>query len=171
MDFLQYTINWTRGEIFEGTMIGLFGIVTFIIGALFWKFGVTPGARAMLIPLLVLGLFFAATGISMYNTNQKRIPVFQEAHAQDPAAFVQSERERVEGFQYLYTITLVLAPVCFVLATAFFWLSMNHHLRAVGIALVLFGLSGLVIDYFSKERADIYYEQVLIALEEQGDSG
>lgn len=29
------------------------------------------------------------------------------------------------------------------------------------MALVLFGLSGLVIDAFSKERADIYYARVL----------
>lgn len=31
----------------------------------------------------------------------------------------------------------------------------------IGIALTYFALAGLVIDYFSQERADIYYKAIL----------
>jgi hypothetical protein len=35
----------------------------------------------------------------------------------------------------------------------------------VGLALILFGMTGLVIDYFSKERADNYYKTILLEIE------
>lgn len=164
MEFVQHSINWSKGEIFEATIIGLFGVLLIVTGFLFWKLGATPGAKAMLIPTLTIGLFFVISGTSMYVSNQKRIPAFEKAYADSPLSFIEAERARVEGFQYMYTITNILAPACFVLATAFFWLSLNPHLRATGIALVVFGLSGLMIDFFSKERADIYYQQIKIEL-------
>lgn len=170
MDFVQHSINWSKGEIFEATFIGIFGLAVAIVGFLFWKLGVTPGAKAMLIPLVVVGLLFAASGASMYFSNHKRIPAYQKAYAEDPAAFVQAEKERVEGFQYMYTVTNILASVFFVTAMAFFWLSLNPHLRAAGIALVIFGLSGLMIDFFSKERADIYYERIQTELNVEKES-
>jgi len=37
----------------------------------------------------------------------------------------------------------------------------NETLYATGIALSVFGIAMIVIDYFSKERATIYYEHIL----------
>ena len=164
MNFLQHTLAWTRGEILEAALIGLGGFLAMAAGFAFWKLGTTPAAKAMLMPLLILGALLVATGVGSHINNRKRLVTFERAYAEDAAAFVRAEKERVEGFQWMYTMVLVIAPVCFALATAFFWWSKNPHLRAAGIALVLLGLSGLVIDTFSKERADTYYEHILRAL-------
>ncbi len=161
MDFIPYTLQWIKGEIFEAAIFGSFGLVTIIAAVTFWKFGETPNAKAMLIPLIVAGILLSGAGASGVVNNQKRIPKFEKAYIESPMAFIQDEKERVEGFQYLYTMTLIIASILFIVAIGFFWFSDNHILQAIGIALILLGLTGLTIDYFSKERADIYYEKIL----------
>ena len=164
MDFVRHSVAWVRGEIFEMTFITVAGAALVALGIAFWRFGATPLAKSMLVPLVVLGVLFSSIGVSGYATNRRRIPAFEQAYRENATAFVRAEKERVEGFQYMYRITNVLAPICFALAVALFWLTLDPHARAVGIALVLFGLFGLVIDGFSKERADLYYAKVTDAL-------
>ncbi len=164
MDFVRHSIHWVRGEILEMTLVAVAGLAVAAIGLAFGRLGATPLARSLLVPLVVLGLLFAAIGASGYFASQRRIPAFEAAYRADAAAFVRTEKARVEGFQYMYKITNVLAPICFALATGLFWLSLDPRARAAGIALVAFGLFGLVVDGFSKERADIYRAAILQAL-------
>jgi lipoprotein signal peptidase len=62
-------------------------------------------------------------------------------------------------------MTIIIASISFVLAICAFVLTHNATLRAIGIALVIFGITGLIIDYFSKERADNYYKQIVMEIE------
>lgn len=160
MDFIQHTTNWIKGEIFEATLFGSFGLLTIICSLLFWKFGDTPNSKAVIIPFIIVGLFFLGTAISAISSNKKKLPQYTEAYNQDKSAFVKSEKARVEGFQYLYTMTIIIASIAFVLAICAFVLTHNATFRAIGIALAIFGITGLIIDYFSKERADTYYKEI-----------
>lgn len=160
MEFIEYAIAWCKGEIFESKLILLFGIILMISAFLFFKLGSTPNARAMLYPLLVVGLMFSSIGGGMLYSNPKRILEFKQAYEENPEAFIQSEKERVEGFQYMYMLTLIIATVSFVFATLVFWFSYSPILKAVAIAVAIFGISGLVIDHFSEERAEIYHLKI-----------
>ena len=62
MEFIQHTINWVRGEILESVVFAAFGFITLIISIIFWRFGKTPNAKGMIIPLLVIGLFYFIAG-------------------------------------------------------------------------------------------------------------
>ena len=161
MDFIQHTTNWVKGEIFEATLFGSFGLLTIIFSLLLWKFGETPNSKALIIPLAIVGAIFLATAIGNIAGNNKKIPQFTEAFKKDKTEFVKSEKKRVEDFQYLYKMTIIIASVCFAVAISFFLFTNNHILKAIGISLIIFGLTGLIIDYFSKERADKYYELIL----------
>lgn len=165
MDFIQHTINWLKGEIFEATIFGSFGLLTIICSLLFWKFGETPNSKAVIIPLTIVGVFFLATAISGIVSNNKRITEYNEAFQKDTKTFVISEKKRVEDFHYLYKMTIIIATISFALAIGFFLLTDNHILRAIGLALIVFGLTGLIIDYFSKERADNYYKAITTEIE------
>lgn len=160
MDFIEHSIAWCKGEIFEGRLILISGIAVMVIALLFYKLGTAPNAKAMLFPLLILGFLFVAAGGTMAYTNPQRINEFKKAYAENPDTFVQSEKQRVEGFQYMYTITLVIATLSFVFAMLVFWFSSSPVLKAVAIAVSIFGISGLVIDHFSEERAAIYYQKI-----------
>lgn len=161
MDLFTHTTHWVKGEIFEGSTIILSGVLTFIIGFLLWQYGTTPNSKTLIIPTFVIGIFFVAMGISMVYSNNKRLTELQTAYHQNPAEFVKTEKQRVEDFQILYPISLAVSTVCFVLTLLFFWFTKNETLYATGIALSVFGVAMIVIDYFSKERATIYYEHIL----------
>ena len=98
-------------------------------------------------------------------SNNKRLTQYTEAFNKDKVEFIKSEKKRVEDFQYLYKMTIIIASVCFAVAICFFLFTNNHVLKAIGIALIIFGLTGLIIDYFSKERADNYYKAITTEIE------
>lgn len=160
MEFLDHAIAWCKGEIFEARIILIAGFIVMVLAFLFYKVGTTPNAKAMLYPLLVVGIMFVGVGGSMSYSNQKRITEFQKAYAENPEAFIVAEKERVDGFQYMYTMSLVIASVSFAFALLIFWFSHSPTLKAIAIAFAIFGISGLVIDYFSEERAGIYYQKI-----------
>ena len=161
MEFIVHTLNWTKGEIFEGMIIGISGVVSLVCVWLFWKFGTTPNARALVIPLLIFGLLSTATGMSMIISNQNRLVQYEQSFRQDPAAFAKQEKQRVQGFQWMYTLAQILTTLSFVIAIGLIWFTSNPSAHAVAIALMMFALSLHTIDYFSKERANIYYEAIL----------
>lgn len=167
MEFIQHTANWVKGEIFEATIFGSFGLLTIICSLLLWKFGETPNSKAVIIPFLFVGVFFLLTAISGIVSNNKRLIQYTEAFKKDKTGFVKNEKKRVENFQYLYKLTIIIAAVCFAVAIGFFLFTDNHVLRAWGLALIMFGITGLIIDYFSKERADTYYKTIKTEIESQ----
>lgn len=167
MDFIQHTTNWVKGEIFEATIFGSFGLLTIVCSLLFWKFGETPNSKAVIIPFAIVGVFFLATAISGIVSNNKRLTEYTEAFQKDEKSFIASEKKRVEDFQYLYKTTIIIAAFSFALAICFFFFTDNHILKAIGLALIVFGLTGLIIDYFSKERADTYYEVITTNIKSQ----
>ena len=161
MDFFTLTTAWIKGEILEALLITAFGLVTLAGGFLFWKLGSVPAAKALLLPLIVTGLIYSAIGISMYISNQKRLTEYEQNYKLDSLSFIKAEKQRVENFQYMYVISKVVATVFFAVTLLLFWFTKNPGLHALGIGLTLFALTGLVVDYFSQERAEIYYQAIL----------
>ena len=96
----------------------------------------------------------------MYSNNQ-RITNFQSAYQSDSEGFIQNEKKRVEDFQFMYPTSLAISAVCFLITVLAFSFSQSPIFQAIGVALAVFGLSLIIIDYFSKERGQIYYEHIL----------
>lgn len=120
-----------------------------------------------MIPLLIIAVIFLVVSASLYFANSKREKEFPQLFAQDQQAFILVEKQRIEDFQYQYQISKIVATICFLLTIAIFWLSKNPTWLGIALALSIFGLSGLVIDYFSEERAKIYYTEILQTLAPQ----
>ncbi len=162
---MQNTINWYNGEIFEGKFILAFGIFLILTASLFYFLGNTPTAKALLIPMLIIGIFFSITGANMIRSNVKQKQEVAKKHEQNPKEFLNAEIKRVDDFQYLYPMSIAISLACFLIAIALLYFTQNVNLKAIAISLILFGMAFAVIDYFSKERATIYratiyYEQL-----------
>ena len=164
MEFIEHTIAWCRGEIFEGRMLALFGAAVVVIAVAFWRLGSTPSARAMFAPLLVVGLLALAVGLTMNVSNQSRIAKFTAAYETGPAAFIESERRRTDDFIRWYPITMATFSVVALLGCAIYFYRPTPVGRAIGLATLLLSLSVLFLDHFSEERAAIYHEHIVDAL-------
>lgn len=164
MDFFQNTANWIKGELLESKLIIAFGLLTILIGVLFWKMGSTPNAKALLIPLLIVGGIYFSIGGNMLFSNQKRMTQMQQNYKQNKTEFIKAEKKRVEDFQYQYKISKIIATLFFSATIFIFWYTKNPTWQGISIGLALFGLAGLVVDYFSEERATIYYQKILETL-------
>ena len=161
MNILFHTLNWYKGEIFEASVILGFGLLLIVLAVIFWQVGSSPYSQAMVIPLVVAGAIFTlSSGYGLWK-NQRLVAQLEQKLPEDEEHFVKAEKKRVEGFQYLYDFTKYLATGFFAIAMLIFFFTENRHWQAAAIAMVILGLSGLVIDYFSKERADVYYQIIM----------
>lgn len=158
---IQNTLNWYNGEIFEGRFIFGFGALLIISALLFYFYGSTPASKALLIPFIVIGVFFTITGINMNFSNAKKAEEAKEFYKANEASFIDAEIKRVEGFQYLYPMSIGISLVSFLVALGLLYFVKNIHWQAVAITLILFGTAFAVIDYFSKERA-LHYHNILV---------
>lgn len=158
---VKNTLNWYNGEIFEAKFILGFEVFTLICSLLFYFLGNTPKSKSLLAPMLIISLFFIVTGANMIYSNRTKIQEIETKYNKNPKEFVDNEIKRVEDFQYLYPLSIGISLVCFIVAIGLLYFSKNIHLQAIAIALLFFGSAFAVIDYFSKERATIYYEKLI----------
>ena len=165
MEFIQHTINWCKGEIFEGSVVAIYGAVVVIASIFFKKVGSTPFTKAMFIPLLIVGLISIIVGGSLVINNNKRIVEYQKSYETDPQEFVKSEKVRTDNFIKWYPYTMYITAVVIVIGLGWYLFWGGAWGRAIGLSLVLLGLSVLFLDNFSEERADIYHEEIVKELE------
>lgn len=164
MEFIEYTVNWVKGENFEGGMVALWGVMLVVLAAYFWKFGHSATARVLIIPFLVVGLFWGIAGGAGLYRNTLRVDKFRMEYKKDPAAFVESEKKRVDGFIGLYRYLLAGWGVLILIGLAIFTFWGGNHGRAIGLAVILFAVAGLLVDHTSEHNARTYQSEINKAL-------
>lgn len=168
MTFFEHTERWFKGEAFEGGMLVIFGALLVILALYFWRFGHTPTARVLVVPFLVVGLFWGvAAGVGLYR-NTSRLEAFRAEHEKAPTAFMNSEKERVEGFFKWYRPLLIGWSVLILIGLALFHFWGGNLGRAVSLAVILFGVAGLMVDHTSEHNALQYQAAITKALKSSG---
>ena len=161
MSGFDHALAWVHGERMEGAAAIALGLLLVLGGGLLWKFAATPAARAMVAPLLIVGVPIVGIGIAMEIQNVRRIGEFVEAHALDPAAFVAQEIARIEGFTSWYVYTFAAGAVLIVGGLAAFLFVPGPTLKGIGLTMIVIGTAALFFDFFSKARAGMYLEGLL----------
>lgn len=157
----EHTQEWLNGERTEGIIVTIFGLITISLVAFLWFYVKSPAGHALVLPLLLYALAYTGIGVSMLANGRNRTEEYKAQYEKNPIEFVQKEKQRVDGFQYMYVISKVVASVCFVTTLLIFWLAKSPTWQGWGLGLALFGLTGLIVDYFSQHRAMEYYAVLL----------
>ena len=165
MSFYQHTQNWFSGELFEGKIILISGIIITIVSLIIWKFGTTPNAKSLIIPLMVIGLLFSIGIISMMINYPKRMEQAEQSYQKNEKEYILAEKKRVEDFQVLYKYSVAFAALSFSLTIIAFGFVENRVFQSICIGLMIVSVSLIIIDHFSKERAGIYYIEIQKQLE------
>lgn len=158
------TQQWIKGELLEGIIVALFGILTIGMAVALWQYGKSPAARSLVIPVLLCGMAYTGIGLSLYLNNRGAEARYEQTFRANPTEFAVKEKSRVEGFGYMYVISKTVATVAFLSTLLIFWFSTSPTWQGIGIGLSLFGLAGLAVDFFSQHRAEAYYRAILAAL-------
>ena len=161
MELIDYTNKWLAGELFEGKSIAIAGVCLLMLTFFVWRIGSGEYSRAILLPMLVVALLHIGIGGGMVVSNTRRMPQFAEQYRQQTQQeYIDSENARVNGFMSIYPQVIMFAAVSFAVGICLFAFCARPWLRATALALIYLGLSFLVIDYFSKERAIIYQHEI-----------
>ena len=156
MTALDHALKWINGELVAGGAVVAFGLLLVGCSGLLWRFGESTAARAMVLPLLVTGGVIAVlSGVAAFN-NVLRIAEFREAYAADPAAFVEQEIARVQGFMSWYVYTFVCASILIVAGLSAFLIAGVPTWKAIGLAMIVLGAAALHIDFFSRASSTQY---------------
>jgi predicted DNA repair protein MutK len=167
---LSDTLHWVRGEQIEGIVVACSAVVILLVGIFLPRIVSSPAAKALMIPLIVVGGIYLAVGasIGLSATNEGKA-LTEKYQDSEQHGFVQDEIQRVQGFQSSYNTSRIITSLMLVAGLLLFWfsnvktlnafwLSHNITLQGIGIACVLFGLVGICVDYFSMHRAKAYYD-------------
>lgn len=160
MAFIQHTTNWVNGEILEATIMGVAGGAIMLSGFLFWKYASTPNAKALVIPMLVVGAIPLINGIVSVANNKSRLTVYEQAWQEDKHAFVVAEKARVRSFDDIFKYSYPFAFFMVIGGAGLFFLLKSPTGRAISLAMMTLGLMAYYIDHFAKERADMYMEHI-----------
>lgn len=160
MNFLKHTISWCKGEIFEGRMILLFGLLLLFASISFWRFGNTPISKTFIIPTLVCAVICIAIGINANISNNRRIVDFTKTYNTNAGDFVRQEKARTENFIKWYPNTRYGAAITIIICLIAYIFSINHSLKSIALCLIIMAFALLVIDYFSEQRAMVYHNQI-----------
>ncbi|GAB3650916.1 hypothetical protein GCM10028791_18880 [Echinicola sediminis] len=165
MEFIQHIINWAKGEIQEAVIMGSVGLMIVVSALLFWKFGNTPNAKAMVWPLLTVGLIPLIMSFSGVYSNKTRIVEYTKQFNVNPKAFIASKKKRVEGFDEIFKYSYPAAIIMVIGGAILFFVFNSPHWKAISLSLMLLGLMVYFIDYFAAERAEKYLEQINKSIE------
>ncbi len=164
MAFVEHAVNWVKGEIFESWMFGLWGGLIVVMAAFFWWYRQAATARALIVPFLVVGLFWGIIGLVNVQRNKQRIVKVRQTSEEDPATFVKSEKHRVDDFIKWYRPLLIGWSVLILIGLALFNFWGGNLGRAIGLAVILFGVTGLMVDHTSEHNALKYKAEITKAL-------
>lgn len=166
MEIINHSLNWCKGEIFEGKLSLFFGVIILCVALSYLKWGTTDYAKAMFWPLIAVAVMAMGAGIYLMTTNSKRIGDYQVQYLENPTEFVYSEKNRTEEFIGWYPKTQKILFVIMVVGMPCMLLSHGAIIRAIGIGLMLLSIYGFVLDHFSEERADNYHKEIIDHLAE-----
>lgn len=162
---IQSALNWVRGEQTEGIVILCIALVIIAVGVLLPRLIATPYAKAVMLPLLVVGVAYCAIGAGIfYNAGQSKKDLLTRAQTEEIQQIAQTEKVRVEGFERSYTASKIVSTLFLLTAWLLIWFAKSPTGHGIAIGLILFALLAVAVDYFSKERADIYYQEIVNAL-------
>lgn len=160
MEFFQHTLQWIKGEIIEASVVLFSGILMIVSSGLLYKFNNTLHGKSLIIPLAVIGLLLATSGIFGIINNNKRISTYTKAYNQNEKEFLLSEKTRVENFDTIFKYTYPISAILVIAGAILFFTTKNTNLKAVYLGFITIGFAAYYIDYFAFERAKIYLNHI-----------
>jgi hypothetical protein len=157
MRFLEAATTYFTGEKIEALVFILpLGLLCLVFGGWLLSDGEGGFARGVAIPFLVMGLLLGVVGGIVGFRTPSQLARLEAAAAVSPASALREEQVRMEKVNRAWPVYLAVWAAFGVVGLFLRFATRSDFVQGLGIALVLFGGIGLIVDGFAERRARPY---------------
>ncbi len=159
MEFIDYTTNWVKGEVFQGKVMLFIGALVLIAGVAILR-GDNSFLRGMLIPMGLVAFALIGYGGFQVVGRPAHLDKVSKIYQESPQKAVEQEYKKAKKDDKTYkNLRVVWAILIIVSAVLYLVVSKDYH-KGLSVGLVGMFLSTLLLDSTLHNRLTIYLEGI-----------
>ena len=159
MELLKHTTDWVNGEIFQGKIMLIIGILLLIGGIAILKSN-HEILRGMLIPLgLIITLLLGYGGFQTL-ARPSHLVNFSAVYQENPEKAKQQEYDKAVKDDKTYKNLKVVWAVLIVLSVVVYFIVSKDYFKGLAIGLIGLFLTTLIVDSILQYRLGIYFKKI-----------
>ena len=163
MELVDHTVAWAKGEIFQGRIMFLYGLLLFISFAFIWRSN-HEVLRGTMIPLGIVicvmlgyGGYLMASRPSIPSKVGHAFSINPYQTAQDELTRLQADHKTYSALKPIWVTLIVVSAILYLLVSGLYW-------KGLSIGFMALFISGLVTDTCLHYRLSKYMDSVQSAL-------
>lgn len=161
MRLTDHAAKWVGGEILQGKIMMLFGMIFIIACYLIWKSG-GDFAKGMAMPMVPVIVLFIGYGGWLNIKRPQQLDELAKAYEKNPELTQTSEEKRALKEKQAYLKYKILWGIVLPAGLALLLLIPITYFKGVALGLLVFGVSALTVDTLLEKRIAAYYENIRI---------
>ncbi|TLP75637.1 hypothetical protein [Maribacter sp. ACAM166] len=155
MELIKHTSNWVSGEVFQGKIMLVLGVII-CIGALFILRNNNEILKGMVIPMGLIILILIGYGSMQVIARPKHLDTVSESHTTNPKQALETELIKAMKDDKTYSIVPYIWFVGIAIAAIVFFLSSQYYYKGLGLGLIGLFLTMLILDATLHHRLAVY---------------
>ncbi len=145
MNLLDYTSAWVKGEVFQGKIMLLIGVVVLVAAIAIFRSD-NSILRGTLIPMILMLLIFFGYGGFQTFSRPGHINKVEELHAENPSEAIKQELTKAQSDDKTYQTLKVVWVILIAVSALLYLVFSTPYLKGLSIGLVGLFLANLLLD-------------------------
>jgi hypothetical protein len=160
MSFIPYTKEWVKGEILQGKVMVVAGLL--LVLCLFFIFkNENTVLKGMFMPIALLMVLNLGYGSFVLYSRPKHLEVISKLYQQNRQEAIQKELIKAQADNKNYTTIKPIWAIFIVTSTIIFFFIKNEYYKGLTLGLIFLFVSFLLIDTLLHHRLKPYLEVLI----------
>ena len=159
MNLIDYTTTWVKGEILQGKIMIIIGVILLIAMIAIFK-GENTILRGTLIPLCLVLLALFGYGGFQVTSRPSHIVKVSEIYDKTPDVAIEQEYSKAQKDDKTYRTLKVIWVILIAVVALLYLLFSTNYLKGLSIGLIILFLTTLIIDSTLHQRLSIYKSNI-----------
>lgn len=160
MSLITYTKEWVKGEILQGKVMVVAGLLLILFLFFIFKNENTV-LKGMFIPIALLMVLNLGYGSFVLYSRPKHLEVISKLYQQNKQKAIQKELIKVQADNRNYTIIKPIWAMFIIASTIIFFFIKNEYYKGLALGLIFLFVSFLLIDSLLHHRLKPYLEALI----------
>ncbi len=157
MNLLDYTTTWVKGEILQGKILLIIGLIFLITAIVIFKSD-NALLKGTLIPMAFMLLIFFGYGGMQVFSRTSHINKVEEIYKSNQKEAIDMEYTKAKKDDKSYSILKPIWAILIVLSIVLYFAFSSYYMKGLSIGLVGLFLTALIVDSTLHYRLLTYYE-------------